>query len=97
MMHLNELGAEGRAIALAHGFDQPIPEQLMLIVTEVSEAMEAYRDENVHGDHGIGEELADVVIRAVNLASQLGVDLDSVVERKTEKNRNRPFKHGRSH
>lgn len=96
-MNLNELGAVGRQIALDHGFDHPLPEQLMLIVTEVSEAMEAYRDGNIHGIHGVGEELADVIIRTVNLASQLGVDLDRCVQHKTEKNRNRPFKHGRQH
>lgn len=95
MNNLYGLGRVGRGIALDHGFDQPIPEQLMLIVTEVSEAMEAWRDDNILGDHGVGEELADVIIRTANLGFQLGVDLDRTVAAKTEKNRNRPHKHGR--
>lgn len=73
-----------------------VPEKLMLIVTEVGEAMEAFRDNNLDGDHGVGEELADVIIRIGDLAGHLDLDLDAIVRRKLTKNKTRPVGHGRA-
>lgn len=75
-----------------HGFgENPIPTRLMLIVTEVAEAMEDYR--KGHMNH-FPEELADVAIRLFDLAGHLGIDLETAIERKHEYNLTRPFKHG---
>lgn len=68
-----------------------IPTVLALIHSEVSEALEGFRK----GDRdNVAEELADVLIRTLDAANGLGVDLDRVVAAKLEKNRGRGFRHG---
>src|SRR3990167_5408148 len=54
-----------------------VPEKLMLVVTELAEAMEAYREKNPTGETIIHfeEELADVAIRLFDLCGGLGIDL----------------------
>lgn len=69
-----------------------IPEKLMLIVTEAAEAMEAYRDNN---RLNLEEELADIIIRTLDLCGGIGVDIQAIVEFKMEKNFLRPQKHGK--
>jgi len=103
---LNELRDECHAIARSKGwYDGPgernIGEQLMLIVTEVAEAMEDLRDEkmtmsvDVAGKPiGFPSEIADVLIRVFDLAGYLGIDLDSAVEAKMKFNRRRSYRHG---
>lgn len=68
-----------------------VPGVLMLITSEVAEALEAFRKDDFKG---FSEELADVVIRVVGLAHGLGIDLGVEVEKKVLKNRKRPVKHG---
>ncbi len=65
---------------------------MALIHSEVSEASEAIRKPELH--HKIGEELADVVIRVIECAEQMGINIEQEIINKMEKNRNRPFKHG---
>lgn len=78
--------------AVNHGFGENlIPTRLMLIVTEVAEAMEDYRKGRM--DH-FPEELADVAIRLFDLAGHLEIDLEAAIERKHEYNLSRPYKHG---
>ena len=81
------------------GFHEPIdPElllkglRLMLIVGEVSEAMEAIRKGDVEHHN---EEVADVAIRLLHYAHCEGIDLDAEVQRKMETNAGRPYKHGK--
>ena len=66
---------------------------LMLIVGEVSEAMEALRKND---DDNFKEELADVVIRVFDLCGGLNIDLETEITKKMEKNVNRPYKHGKA-
>jgi|SRR3972149_1838569 len=104
-MTLNELGKAAHDNAKAHGFYDPvpsIPERLCLIHSEISEALEAYRDGEIlmyfdssGKPEGLVAELADALIRIVDLAACLNVDLDEVVEKKMKYNESRPFKHGR--
>jgi NTP pyrophosphatase (non-canonical NTP hydrolase) len=68
-----------------------IPEKLALIHSEVSEALEAYRK---YDDENFSEELADVIIRTLDLASYMGVDMEKEVMSKMEKNALRPIRHG---
>lgn len=81
-----------------------------LIGSEVSEIMEALRelDQSIdpakqeivsYSDEGkplgVASELADVIIRAFDMAETLGFDLMDVVLAKHEYNKTRPFMHGR--
>lgn len=69
-----------------------VPEKLMLIVTEVAEAMEGYRDDDFTN---FKEELADIAIRLLHLSKSLGIDLQYQILRKLEINANRGHMHGR--
>ncbi|EPY2286113.1 MazG-like family protein [Clostridium sporogenes] len=69
-----------------------IATRLMLIVSEVSEALEGIRKDD---RENFKEELADIVIRVADLAGGLDIDLDEEIKKKMKKNRNRPYKHGK--
>ncbi len=70
-----------------------VGEMLMLIVSEVSEAMEADRkglmDDKLTHRRGIEVELADALIRICDAAQGLGLDLGGAVAEKMEFNRKR--------
>lgn len=99
---LNKLAQEVVAINKANGWNVIRPEEwatnpykvpalLALIHSEVSEALEDYRADD--RDH-FSEEIADVVIRCLDLCGGMGIDLDAAVAAKLEKNRHRGFRHG---
>jgi len=66
---------------------QQIWQTAMIIAEEAAEVLECFskgrRDK-------LPEELADVVIAAVDLANVMGVDLEGAIERKLEKLESRP-------
>jgi NTP pyrophosphatase (non-canonical NTP hydrolase) len=67
-------------------------QRLMLVVTEVAEAMEAIR----HNDKAnFEEELADTVIRIFDMCGHNGIDIGKAIRDKTEKNMQRPQMHGK--
>lgn len=68
-----------------------VPAVIALIHSEVSEALEAFRKSD---RANFEEELADVVIRVMDCAGGLGVDLEKVILKKLEKNRGRGHRHG---
>lgn len=68
-----------------------VPTKLALIASEVSEALEAHRTKQ---DYHIGEELADIVIRTMDLAEALNINLAERIVEKAKANIARPFKHG---
>lgn len=77
-----------------------VPTQLALIHSEVSEALEAWR-ENDRGStrpdgkpDGFITELADAVIRCFDTAGALGMDLETAVLKKMAFNETRPHRHG---
>lgn len=100
-MSLNELGKEVLEINRANGWNviEPgewddryrIPALLALLHSEVSEALEGFRN---HDRANFEEELADVQIRLLDLACGLGIDMDAEVRRKLDINRQRGFRHG---
>ena len=55
--------------------------------------MDWERDNNY--DSEFCEELADVIITALSVAGNLGIDIDAAVRGKMEINRVRPWKHGK--
>lgn len=99
---------------VAKGFwdeDRNIGEALMLCVTELSEAMEAYRTGNrtiapIMGEiaadkfrewvkGSFEDELADTIIRVLDLCGGLGIDIESHIAYKLAYNQTRPYKHGK--
>lgn len=95
------LGIEIAQINVRNGWEVPtpltwddrdrVPALLALIHSEVSEALEAFRKDD---RENFIEELADVVIRTVDLGEGLGFLLGKEIRAKLEKNRKRKHKHG---
>lgn len=106
---LNDLAKEVNVINRANGWNVIKPEEwpddgeptqeavyhlgmiIALFHSEASEALEAIR----HNDkENFKEELADIVIRVLDCAGGLNIDLDQEVRNKMDKNRKRAYKHG---
>lgn len=102
--HFNGMCVRIHAIAVEKGWwtSQPrnIAEILLNIHCEISEAAEVARDDITKSDEKIAGysafeiELADAVIRIMDLAQAMELDLARAIEAKTAYNRNRPFRHG---
>lgn len=94
---INAFAREINENAIKHGFwgDNPsIGEKLMLIVTEVAEACEADRVDDIDN---FGEELADIIIRTLDLAAHTGIDIGEELVTKYAKNLLREHKHGKKY
>lgn len=105
MATLAELTQKIHDNACKHGWwiDERHPlEVLFLIVQELAEAGEEYRNGNAldevyyHGTkpEGFPIELADVAIRLLDYCGQLGIDLEDMIDIKHAYNLTRPFRHG---
>ena len=93
-MDFSKISKMVHANAVNHGWwedKRPVPELLCLIHSEVSEALEAYRDCN---EALLAEELADVIIRTMDTAEGLGIDLFTEVIKKHHINVGRSYRHG---
>lgn len=107
---LNQWRDRAHATAVEKGWydeQRSIPELLMLIVSELSEALEDYRTDTMDTivsrsgkPIGFGSEIADVLIRLFDLAGakQLfggePLDLDALVAQKMAFNSTREHRHG---
>lgn len=101
--HLHEVAVEKGFWSVLEGASQEqkdifMTKQLMMIVSEAVEVMEAIRKSK--GPEEIGDEIADILIRTFDLYAGLveheytHVSLDEAFEKKTAFNKSRPEKHG---
>lgn len=102
--HVNRFAKAVYDNAIAKGFwdgdpgpEFQIPRKLALIHSEVSEALEEHRKGESGWEARFGEELADVVIRAFDLAEGYDLNIGDIIVAKHLKNLNRPHGHGRKY
>ena len=89
--------------AAVHGWwDEPREDGTLiaLIMSEAAEALEALRKGNKPDEHcpqfsGAEVELADVVIRIMDMAEARGWNVAGAIVAKHEFNKTRPYKHGK--
>lgn len=104
MKSLDSLADQLHEVAVEKGFwpkevdDIFITKQLMMIVSEAVEVMEAIRKDK--GPQEVADEMADIIIRTLDLHAGLiengytHVSLDAALEAKTNFNKTRPERHG---
>lgn len=104
MNSFDDIAIQIHNTAVSKGFwpDDPddifMAKQCMMIVSEVSETMEAIRKDK--GSAEITSELADIIIRTLDLYEGLRQQgyvyqsLDQIFANKTEYNKTRPERHG---
>lgn len=101
-----EMSQRAYDLAAAKGFwdnqeaDCKLSEQVALLHSECSELLEAIRKDNPPDDKikdfsSAEAELADLVIRVMNLAWAKGWDVGGAILAKHKYNVSRPFKHGK--
>jgi len=101
-MKITDWQTDVHKTAREHGWwDRPrsTGEVLMLMVTELAEAMEAYRvgnppSEKIPPFTQLEEELADCLIRMLDFAAAEELDIEGALAAKAAYNANRPYRHG---
>ncbi|MCD8286475.1 MAG: hypothetical protein LUD50_04555 [Clostridia bacterium] len=106
MGQIREMQREVGEISREHGWwdlRETFGDQTALCHSELSEALQAYRDghridetwEGPDGKpEGVPTELADCVIRIMDLFEQYGMDLEDTLKAKNSYNATREYRHG---
>ena len=104
MTYLDEMADHLHQVATEKGFwptqvdDIFITKQLMMIVSEAVEVMEAIRKDK--GKQEVADEMADIIIRTLDLYAGLvengytDISLDEALDNKVSFNKQRPERHG---
>lgn len=105
-MDLNELAKEIHESAIEHGWwesEREFPEIIALCHSELSEALEEYRNGllpakiyslGLNKPEGIPIELADCIIRILDYCGHENIDIEKALQIKVEYNKTRPYRHG---
>jgi hypothetical protein len=105
---LNDMAQEAFDNSAVHGFHEgKLPDFAELIALIHSEASEALEDDRAGNTEltfgpgskplGVGQELADIVIRVGHTAVRMGINLEEMVRIKQAYNRTRPWKHNKKY
>lgn len=107
-MEISKLQKEIHENAVAHGWweggDRNFGELIALCHSELSEALEEVRKgEDINNTYysagnkpeGVPSELADVIIRILDMCERYGIDMEAMLLEKHEFNKSRPYKHGK--
>lgn len=102
--HLMDMASEVYKWAEAKGWepdpDRSFGDEIALLHSECSEALEAYRvwgfDDatKTSKPEGVGSEFADILIRLLHYSYNHGIDLQVEFNRKMAYNRTRAYRHG---
>jgi len=104
MTYLDEMADHLHQVATEKGFwpdgvdDIFITKQLIMVVSEAVEVMEAIRKDK--GKQEIADEMADIIIRTLDLYAGLvengytDISLDKALDNKVSFNKERPERHG---
>lgn len=103
-VHETAIGAGWYDGELGEKSESRIASMLCLIHSEVSEALEDLRHNRMEleGDASSGRlkpvgfpsELADIIVRVLDLAEWLGIDMEQAIQDKASFNSRRDYKHG---
>lgn len=110
-MKINKLVEEVHENAVNHGWwegEKNFGELIVLCHSELSEVIEEARNGRATNEtyytldaqgmakpEGVPSELADVVIRIMDICGNYGIDLEAIIKEKHEYNKKRPYKHGK--
>lgn len=103
ILFLRNLGYECHTTALEHGWLSDELQRnplvlLALITSEVGEMVDAFRkptlSEHIPQFSNIAEEGADILIRLLQMCTELDIPLAEATIAKMEFNKTRPYKHG---